>query len=80
MPRSYNRNGKTFKLHVYFTIINWTDRAEQTKLTVIREVKIFDHLNLIFYCFVGILQVLSFEFLKFRILEILNFHPCTRYL
>ena len=26
--------------------------------------------------FVGILQVLSFEFLKFRILEILNFLPC----
>ena len=25
--------------------------------------------------FVGILQVLIFEFLKFRILEILNFHP-----
>ena len=27
--------------------------------------------------FVGILQVLKFEFLKFRILEILNFHPCA---
>ena len=26
--------------------------------------------------FVGILQVLKFEFLKFRILEILNFHSC----
>ena len=26
--------------------------------------------------FVGILQVQKFEFLKFRILEILNFHPC----
>ena len=26
--------------------------------------------------FAGILQVLKFEFLKFRILEILNFHPC----
>ena len=25
---------------------------------------------------VGILQVLKFEFLKFRILEILNFHQC----
>ena len=23
------------------------------------------------------LQVLSYEFLKFRILDILNFHPCT---
>ena len=27
--------------------------------------------------FVGILQVLKFEFLKFRILEIWNFHPCS---
>ena len=27
--------------------------------------------------FVGILQVLNFEFLKFRILEIMNFHPCS---
>ena len=26
--------------------------------------------------FLGILQVQKFEFLKFRILEILNFHPC----
>ena len=25
--------------------------------------------------FVGILQVLKFDFLKFRVLEILNFHP-----
>ena len=27
------------------------------------------------FIFVGILQVLKFEFLKFRIWEILNFHP-----
>ena len=26
--------------------------------------------------FVGILQVLRFDFKKFRILEMLNFHPC----
>ena len=26
--------------------------------------------------FVGSLHVLKFEFLKFRILEMLNFHPC----
>ena len=26
--------------------------------------------------FVGILQVLGYDFKKFRILEILNFHPC----
>ena len=28
------------------------------------------------FVFIGSLQVLKFEFLKFRILEILNFHPC----
>ena len=27
---------------------------------------------------IGIFQVLKFEFLKFRILEILNFHPYNR--
>ena len=30
--------------------------------------------------FEGILQVLKFEFQKFRILEILNFHPCVLYM
>ena len=30
------------------------------------------HLNLKLFNFIGILQVLKFEFLKFRILEILN--------
>ena len=31
-----------------------------------------------FFClFGGIQQVLSSDFLKFRILEILNFHPCS---
>ena len=28
------------------------------------------------FVFIGILHVQKFEFLKFRILEILNFHPC----
>ena len=37
--------------------------------------KTIKHLNLINY-FEGILQVLKFEFQKFRILEIFNFHPC----
>ena len=32
-------------------------------------------LNLKLFIFVGIQQVLKFEFLKFRILEVLNFHP-----
>ena len=35
-----------------------------------------NHLNLKLLVFVGILPVLKFEFLKFRILETLNFHPC----
>ena len=36
-----------------------------------------DHLNLKLLIFVGILQVLRFDFKKFRILEIFNFHQCT---
>ena len=36
----------------------------------------FDHLNLNCEYLLGILQILRFEFWKFRILEILNFHPC----
>ena len=35
------------------------------------------HLSLKLFIIVGILQVLKFEFLKFRILETLNFYPCT---
>ena len=42
-------------------------------------IKTIDHLNLKLLIFVGILQVLRFDFKKFRILEILNFHghPCN---
>ena len=37
--------------------------------------------NLIFLHSVGILQVLRFEFLKIRILETYDFHPCnTRFI
>ena len=35
-----------------------------------------NHLNFKLSIFVAILHVLKFEFQKFRILEILNFHPC----
>ena len=35
------------------------------------------HLNLKLFICVGIPQVLKFEFRKFRILKILNSHPCT---
>ena len=37
-----------------------------------------NHSNFKLFIFVGILQVLKFEFLKFRILESLNFHPCKK--
>ena len=37
--------------------------------------KTIDSLNLKLLIFVGILQVLRFDFQKFRILKILNFHP-----
>ena len=37
-----------------------------------------NHLNSKLFFFVGILQVLKFEFLKFRTLEILKFHPCVK--
>ena len=36
-----------------------------------------NHLNLESFIFADILQVLRFEFLKFRILEIFIFPPCT---
>ena len=32
------------------------------------------------FVFVGIMQVEKCEFLKFRILEILNFHPCVNHI
>ena len=37
--------------------------------------KKIDHLNLKFLIFIGILQVLRFDFQKFRFWEILNFPP-----
>ena len=39
-----------------------------------------DHLNLKLLIFITILQVLRFDFKKFRILEVLSFHPCTLYM
>ena len=35
-----------------------------------------NYLNMKLFIFIGIRQVIKFEFLKFRILEIVNFHPC----
>ena len=43
--------------------------------------KMIDHLNFKLLIFVGILQVLRFDFKKLRILVILNFNPCiSKYL
>ena len=39
-----------------------------------------DHLNLKLLIFITILQVLRFDLKKVRILEVLNFHPCTLYM
>ena len=39
--------------------------------------KTSDNLNWKYWYFVGIMQVLTFECLKFRIFESLNFHPCA---
>ena len=41
--------------------------------------KVFDYLTWKFEYFGGIQQVLNSDFLKFRIFEILNFHPCGIY-
>ena len=39
--------------------------------------KTIDSVNFKLLIFIGILQVLRYDFQKFRILEILNFHPCN---
>ena len=41
--------------------------------------KVFDHLVWNFKYFGGIQQVLNSDFLKFRILEMLNFHTCKQH-
>ena len=43
---------------------------------VLIHLKVFDHLSWNFLYFGGVQQVLNSDFLKFRIWEILNFHPC----
>ena len=39
--------------------------------------KVVDHLTWNFCFFGGIQRILNFDFLKFRILEIFNFPPCS---
>ena len=53
---------KVFRINPEFRILRLT-------------LNLINHLKLKLFTFVGILQVLKFVFLKFRILEILNFHP-----
>ena len=49
--------------------------------TGVQFIQTIDHLNLkllmFLSLFIGIEQVLRFDFQKFRILEILNFYPCV---
>ena len=81
---------KVFRIIPEFRILRLTFYRKSASKSRIREIKnsfsdlfsvclqAIGHLNLICEYFVGILQVLRLEFRKFRILEILNFHPCLR--
>ena len=60
---------------VSLKMLNYADNNSFSDLASVY-LKAIDHLNLKLLIFVGILQVLRFDFKKFRILEILNFHSC----
>ena len=64
-----------FPLKVSLKILNKADSCGFFDLISVY-LKTIDHLNFKLLIFIGILQVLRFDFQKFRILEILNFHPC----
>ena len=66
---------KVFRIIPEFRIFRLTFHSFIDIFTV--DLKTIKHVNLKYYYFEGILQVLKFEFQKFRILEILNFHPCA---
>ena len=55
-------------------MLNSADNSSFSDLVSVY-LKTIDLLNLKLLIFVGTLQVLRFDFKKFRILEILNFHP-----
>ena len=56
-------------------MLNSADNASFSDLVSVY-LKLFDHSTWNIQYFGGIKHVLNSEFLKFRILEILNFHPC----
>ena len=60
-------------------ILNLTDSKGLFDMIKVYLKKI-DHLNLKLLIFIGIVQVQRFDFQKFTILEILNFHPWTWHL
>ena len=64
-----------FPQKVSLKILNLTDYYSISHLLSISP-KTIDNLNWKYWYLVGIMQVLTFEILKFRIYESLNFHPC----
>ena len=65
-----------FPKKVSLKMLNQADNNSFFWYIITVYLKTINHLNLKYDYLEGILQVLKFEFLKFRILEILNFHPC----
>ena len=63
-----------FSQKVSLKILNLADSNSFLDLFSVY-LKMIDCLNLKLSIFIGILQVLRYDFQKFRILEILNFHP-----
>ena len=71
---------KVFRINPEFRILRLTFNKSYIRqisidsLISYQDLNTINHLNLKLFIFVGILQVLKFDFLKFRILETLNFH------
>ena len=68
---------RILRLKVSLKILNWVGFYGFFDLFSVY-LKTLYHLNLKLLIFVGILHVLRFDFQKFRIWVILNFHPCKR--
>ena len=74
---------KVFRIIPEFRILKLTFQRKSASKSRIKQILLaliyfqFDHLNLKSLIFVGILQVLRFDYKKVRILEILNFLPCV---
>ena len=78
---------KVFRIFPEFRVLRLTFHRKSAPKSWIRFFylisvypKTIDHLNLKSLIFIGIVQVLRFDFQELRILEILNFHPCTDYM